>query len=94
MDVRRIHFLREVLAFDDEGRDDIKFEFSYDNGAGHTPFFFRVADEDLVQAHALYTAWGGSRPHGHRYGNIVRGPGSPFIQSRNPERVFHEDGKE
>ena len=83
MDIRRIHFLREVLAFDSNGDDIIKFEFSFDNGGGHTPYFFRVAEGDEAQAHALYAAWGGSRAHGHRYGSIAKGPKSPFVQSRN-----------
>ncbi|MGB8644800.1 MAG: hypothetical protein WCF84_06155 [Anaerolineae bacterium] len=82
MDIRRIHFLREVLVSEAKRKDIIKYEFSYDNGGGHAPHFFRVTENDLSQARALYAAWGGHRPDGDRCGSVVKGPPSPFIQSR------------
>jgi hypothetical protein len=82
MNLRRIHFLREVLVSNANGKDTIAFEFTYDNGGGREPHFFGVTDDDLPEARTLYAAWGGSRPHGSRYGTTVKGPGSPFIQSR------------
>jgi len=91
LNIRRIHFLREVLVSDANGQDSITFEFTYDNGGGRAPHFFGVTDDDLPQARALYAVWGGRRLHGYRYGSTVKGPGSPFIQSRNAGEKINTD---
>lgn len=86
MDLRRIYFLREVLATDAAGRDILIMEFSYENRNQGKARFFEVPDDDLLQARVLYAAWGGIRPAGYRRGTTVKRPWVPVIQSEKSRR--------
>ena len=67
--------MREKLIRTASGQDAVAYEFSFDNGYGRAPQFFRVPQVDMAQARALYTEWGGSRDEGFRVGTTARGPG-------------------
>jgi hypothetical protein len=90
MDVEHICWMREYVVTDAKGLDSIRMEFSYDNGRGRTPHFFRVPPQDLAQARALYLEWGGVRDVGMQRGNTVRGPSLPFAPSI---KVWRQIGK-
>ncbi len=79
MDVEHLCWLREYVFTDAKGLDSIRMGFSYDDGRGRTPRFFRVPPHDMAQASALYVGWGGFRPEGYRQG--IKGPSLPFAPS-------------
>lgn len=81
MDTEHLCWLREFLVTDVKGQDAIALEFSYDSGRERTPRFFRVPQEDMIEARSLYKEWGGSRARGYRYGSTVQGPSVPFAPS-------------
>ncbi len=83
MHIQRIRFLREVLVTDLKGKATSTMEFSYDSGAERAPHFFGVPDDDLLQARALYLAWGGSRREGYQIGTTVKGLWVPSVQSKS-----------
>ncbi len=82
MDVQQIRFLREIEVTDAQDQKQITLEFSCDDGIRRSPHFFRIPDEDLTAARALYLTWGGSRPEGYRIGSTVRSPLWPAFPSR------------
>lgn len=86
MNIKRIRFLREILAADPQGRDTISLEFSYDSGAERAPYFLAVPVECIPRARALYEAWGGRRYDGERVGTMVSGPWIPSVQSKGFQR--------
>lgn len=89
MDVQHLCWLREYMVKNPAGQDVIAMEFSYDSGAGNRARFFRVPEEDFVQARGLYAEWGGERAQGYRVGTAVRGPGLAFTPS---VQVWRENG--
>jgi len=77
MDIKRIHFMRELLVTDGKGKSMVVLEFSYDDRFAHKPRFFGVPDDDQARAHQLYLDWGGSRPPGDWVGTTVSRPAGP-----------------
>lgn len=73
----RIQFLRDVVVTR-KGKAASTVEFSYDSGDGRAPHFSDVPADDLIQARALYLAWGGNRPEGYPVGTTVRSPWPPL----------------
>lgn len=81
MDTEHLYWLRERLVADPAGHDEIRIEYSYDNGMTRVRRFFRVPEQDVIEARALYQEWGGSRPPECRIGTTAKGQGKPFAPS-------------
>jgi len=77
MDIKRIHFMRELLVTDGKGTTAVVLEFSYDDRFVRKPRFFGVPDDDQARARQLYLDWGGSRPQGDWVGATVSRPAAP-----------------
>lgn len=89
MDVEHLCWMRELLVADPKGNDTVRMEVSYDDGRGRTPQFFRVPEEDVTQARALYKEWGGFRDPQYRQGTTAKGPGKPVLPSI---KIWRENG--
>ena len=74
MDIKRIHFMRELLVRDGKGKTTVVLEFSYDDRFVRRPRFFGVPDDDQARARQLYVDWGGNRPDGYWHGTTVSRP--------------------
>lgn len=81
MNKEHLYWLRERLVTDPAGHDEIRMEFSCDNGMTRPRRFFRVPAQNVIEARALYQEWGGSRPPEFRLGTTAKGPGTPFAPS-------------
>ncbi len=81
MDIKRIHFIREVLATDYRGRPVPTMQFSYDNASYLNPTFLFAATNDEAQLRTLYVKLGGSRPESGGSGTTVIIPNRSWYSS-------------
>ncbi len=81
MDIKRIHFIREVLVTDHRNKTTPTMQFSYDNASYLHPSFMNVPSADQAQVRKLYGQLGGSPPGGGWSGSTVIIPNRSFWAS-------------
>ncbi len=81
MDIKRIHFIREILVTDHLDNPIPAMQFSYDNASYLKPTFQLAPTEDQAQVRELYRRLGGSRPEGEWSGSTVIIPNRSFWAS-------------
>ncbi len=81
MNIRLIHFIREIVAVDARGRATPTMQFSYDNASFLHPSFVSVSRGEAEQLRRLYLDLGGTSPQAGRNGTTVIIPNRPWIES-------------
>ena len=71
MDVRKIHFIREIMVKDFRGRETPTMQFSDYNASYLRPKFLWASSADQEQMRALYLKLGGGRREGWESGSTV-----------------------
>lgn len=90
MNIRQIHFIREILVPDHRTGDVPTMQFSEDNASYLRPNFLSVPSADQQQIRELYHELGGSRPKGAQAGSTVVIPNRSFwanLWGISPEEV-------
>jgi hypothetical protein len=77
MNIRDIHFIREILVTDLNGETPT-MQFSNDNASYLRPNFLPVPSVDQEQIRGLYMELGGSRSEGAQAGTTVVIPNRSF----------------
>jgi hypothetical protein len=78
MDINKIHFIREILVMDHQGKTIPSMQFSYDNASYLQPSFMNVPSTDQAQVRKLYEQLGGGRHEGWWSGSTVIIPNRSF----------------
>ncbi len=81
MDIKRIHFIREILVTDYAGKSIPTMQFSYDNSSYWNPTFRIVSTNDEAQLRQLYLKLGGTSPEGRGNGTTVIIPNRSWYSS-------------
>ncbi len=81
MDIRRVHFIREVLVDDYAGRAIPTMQFSYDNASYLNPGYLAVSTNEIDRVRALYLKLGGSRAEAGGDGTTVIIPNRSWYDS-------------
>lgn len=71
MDTNKIHFIREIVLTDLQGKRTPTMQFSYDNASYLHPMYLLVPTADQKRIRALYLKLGGSRIEGRENGTTV-----------------------
>jgi hypothetical protein len=71
MNVRKIHFIREIMEKDFRGREKPTMQLSYDNASYMRPKFLAAPSADQEQMRSLYFKLGGGRREGSWSGSTV-----------------------
>lgn len=71
MDIKGIHFIREVLVTNWQGKPTPLMQFSYANASFLDPPFQEVPSTDQEQVRELYLELGGRRLENERIGSTV-----------------------
>lgn len=85
MDIKAIHFLREILVFDRRGKPTPIMQFSFDNASYLEPAFQEVPYTDQERVHELYLELGGRHLANEWCGTTVVIPNRPrwgFLRDR------------
>lgn len=81
MDVKRIHFIREIMVTDYRGGSIPTMQFSYDNASYLNPTFVSASTNDVAPLRELYTRLSGSRREGGPDGTTVIIPNRSWYSS-------------
>ncbi len=81
MDIQRIHFIREILERNYQGKPIPTMQYSYDNASYLDPIFMEAPSHDQANLRALYEKLGGRRSEGRWLGTIVIIPNRSFWAS-------------
>lgn len=71
MDIQAIHFIREVLVTNWQGKPTPQMQFSFANASFLDPAFQEVPSTDQEQVRELYLELGGRRLENERFGSTV-----------------------
>ena len=81
MEIKRIHFIREILITDYQGNPIPTMQFSDDNAAYLNPVFLTISSWDQAQLRRLYERLGGTRSDGGENGTTIIIPNRPWYSS-------------
>lgn len=81
MEIKRIHFIREILITDYQGKPIPTMQFSEDNAEYLKPVFLMASPWDAVQLRQLYERLGGSRHDDGENGTTVIIRNRPWYSS-------------
>lgn len=98
MDIKKIHFIREILVLDYRGKTTPTMQFSNDNASYLQPSFMDVPSIDQAQVRTLYEQLGGGRQEGWLNGSTVIIPNRSFWANMwrvtaDEVRVMTSDGR-
>jgi hypothetical protein len=84
MNIRPIHFIRELLVTDQRGSQTPTMQYSCDNASYLHPEFLPAPTSDQAQLRAVYLELGGGRMEGSYSGSTVIIPNRSFWASMRP----------